>query len=173
MTFSFLRISGSPMIFLGVALMTGCGIYKFNGASINPEAKTVNVKLITSKAPLAPPTLGENLTEVLRNKITSQSRLVQVNSDSADYVFNGYVSGYDITNAAVINVEQAAALRLTITVTMDFKSRLSPKDNFNQPFSRFEDFSASQSITQVQDQLITQINKDISDDIFNRAFVNW
>lgn len=170
------RISISIVFFLVLTfgtLSSGCWFYKFNGASVDQNAKTVNVNLITSKAPLAPPTLSENLTEVLRDKITSQTRLTQENSDSADYVFTGYVSGYDLSNAAVTNVEQASALRLTITVTIEFKSKLTPKDNFSQAFARFQDFSANESLSQVQDQLITQIDGNIADDIFNRAFVNW
>jgi hypothetical protein len=161
------------LLLITAVLLSGCWLYKFNASTIDASAMTVNVNLITSKAPLAPPTLSQKFTEVLRTQITSQTRLTQENSDSADYVFTGYISGYDVSNAAVINVEQASTLRLTITVNIDFKSRLNPKNNFNTTFSRSQDFAASNSITAVQDQLITKINSDLSDDIFNRAFANW
>ncbi|HUX83870.1 MAG TPA: LptE family protein [Chitinophagaceae bacterium] len=156
-----------------LVLLSGCWLYKFNASSIDANAHTVNVNLFASKAPLAPPTLAQKLTEVLRNQITSQTRLTQENSDSADYVFTGDISGYDISNAAVTNVEQASSLRLTITVSVEFRSRTNPKNNFSTSFSRSEDFAANISITTIQDQLITKINSDLSDDIFNRAFANW
>ncbi len=160
-------------VICGLVLLSGCWLYKFNASSIDANAHTVNVNLFSSKAPLAPPTLAQKLTEVLRNQITSQTRLTQENSDSADYVFTGSISGYDISNAAVTNVEQASSLRLTITVSIDFRSRTNPKSNFSTSFSRSQDFAANVSITSIQDQLITKINSDLSDDIFNRAFANW
>ncbi|GAA4311949.1 LptE family protein [Compostibacter hankyongensis] len=164
-----------PAIFLAgiLMLLSSCGIYSFNGASIDPAAKTVNVHFIENKAPYNNPTLSQKLTEGLRTKITSQSRLAQVNSDEADYIFSGAITGYAVSNAAVTNVEQAATSRLTITVNIDFKSKLNPKANFSQSFSRSADFPASRSVTEVQDNLVTDINKQLVDDIFNKAFVNW
>jgi hypothetical protein len=154
-------------------LLSSCGIYSFNGASIEPAAKTVNVHFIENKAPYNNPTLSQKLTQGLREKITSQSRLTQVNSDEADYIFDGTITGYAVSSAAVTNVEQTATSRLTITVNMDFKSKLNPKNNFTQSFSRSAEFPASQSINEVQDRLVEDINKQLVDDIFNKAFVNW
>lgn len=158
----------------GLLLLSGCGIYSFTGASIDPGAKTINIHFIESKAPSNNnPTLSQKLTEALRTKITSQTSLSQVNSDDADYVLQGAITGYAVSNAAVTNVEQASTLRLTITVDMDFKSKLNPKASFKQSFSRFADFAADKSLPEVQDQLADQINKQLVDDIFNKCFVNW
>lgn len=155
-------------------LATGCGVYSFTGASIAPGAKTVNVHFIENKAPAnTNPTLTQKLTEALRNKITSQTSLAQVNSDDADYILGGAVTGYAVSNAAVTNVEQSTTLRLTVTVEIDFKSKLNPKAGFKQSFARSADFEATQSLPEVQDRLAEQINKQLVDDIFNKCFVNW
>lgn len=154
-------------------MAASCGIYSFTGASIAPGAKTVNVHYIDNKAPYNNPTLSQKLTDGLKQKITSQTGLAQVNSDQADYVFSGTITGYSTSTVAATNVEQPATARLTITVNMVMKCRINPKSDFTQSFSRSEDFDASKSLEAVQDQLVTDINKQLIDDIFNRAFVNW
>lgn len=154
-------------------LFSSCGVYSFTGASIDPGAKTVNVKYIENKAPYNNPTLSQQLTDGLKQKITSSSGLTQINSDNADYVFIGDITGYSVSTVAATNVEQPATARLTITVNINFKSRLSPKNNFTQSFSRSEDFDASKSLDAVQGTLVDAIDKQLIDDIFNRAFVNW
>lgn len=154
-------------------LFSACGVYTFSGASIDPGAKTVNVKYIENKAPYNYPTLSQKLTDGLKQKITSSTGLAQVNSPDADYIFTGDITGYSVSTVAATNVEQPATARLTITVNITFKSKISPKNNFTQSFSRSADFQASQSLEAVQDGLVDQIDKQLIDDIFNRAFVNW
>lgn len=156
-----------------LTLMSGCGIYSFSGASIDAGATTVNVKPFVNKAPYVNPTLAQKLTDGLRQKITSQGGLAQVNSDQADYIFTGTITGYATSTVAVQNVEQPATARLTITVKIEFVSNPNPKNNFTQSFSRSEDFAANKSLQQVQGALVEEINKQLIDDIFNRAFVNW
>lgn len=168
-------IKASYLFLLSGMLMAfaSCGVYSFTGASIDPGAKTVNVHVIVNKAPYNNPTLSQKLTDGLRQKITSQGGLAQVNSDQADYIFSGDITGYSTSTVAATNVEQAATVRLTITVNITMKSKLNPKSDFTQSFSRSQDFPASKSLNEVQDKLVEEINKQLIDDIFNRAFVNW
>lgn len=168
-----LKLIKSLVILAVVSMLGSCGVYTFSGASIDPGAKTVNVKYIENKAPYNNPTLSQKLTDGLKQKITSSTGLAQVNSDDADYIFSGDITGYSVSTVAATNVEQPATARLTITVNIQFKSRLTPKNNFTQSFSRSQDFQASQSLDAVQDQLVAEIDKQLIDDIFNRAFVNW
>jgi hypothetical protein len=154
-------------------LFSSCGVYSFTGASVDPKAKTVNVNYIQNKAPYNNPTLSQQLTDGLKQKITSSTGLTQINADDADYVFTGDITGYSVSTVAATNVEQPATARLTITVNINFKSKITPKNNFTQSFSRSEDFDASKSLDAVQGTLVDAIDKQLIDDIFNRAFVNW
>lgn len=169
----FFVLRAAAVLLLAASLMDSCGVYSFSGASIDPGAKTVNVHFIDNKAPYNNPTLSQKFTQALRDKISSQSGLTQENSDDVDYIFTGDITGYSVSNAAVTNIEQPTTSRLTITVSIDFKDRIDPKKNFTQTFSRSADFDASKSILDVQDNLVDQIDKELVDDIFNRAFVNW
>lgn len=159
-----------------LALLGGCSVkYSATGASIDQEAKTVNVRFIENRAPINNPTLSQKVTQKLRDKITSQTRLTQVNESEprADYEIRGTITGYSFSNAAVTNVDKAATSRLTITVNITFLKRVGDKKGFTQSFSRSEDFSASQLPSAVEGGLIEKILPNLVDDIFNRAFANW
>jgi hypothetical protein len=156
-------------------ILGGCSVrYSATGASIEPGAKSVNVRFIDNRAPIVNPTLSQNLTERLRNKVQAQTKLVQINEDGTDYEFKGAVTGYSFSNAAVTNVDQAATSRLTVTVNITFVKRIGDKKGFTQSFTRSQDFPASQLPSAVENGLLeNNILPQIVDDIFNKAFANW
>ena len=45
--------------------------------------------------------------------------------------------------------------------------------SFSQNFTRFRDYDSSLSLNDVEEALIKQINEELVEDIFNKAFVNW
>lgn len=152
-----------------------CSIkYSASGASIDPEAKTVNVRFIENRAPQNNPQLSQQLTEKLRQKILAQTRLTQTNDNNADYEFKGTISGYSISNAAVTDIDKPASARLTVTVNITFQKRIGDKKGFNnQSFSRSEDFNAALTINEAEPRILPNIITNLADDIFNRAFANW
>jgi len=150
-----------------------CGLYSFTGASIPAEMSTVSVDFFENTAPIVVTYLSQEFTEALKTRIRNQSRLSMVRSE-ADAAFEGRITGYSITPTAVQGNDRAGLNRLTITVAVSYKNRVDPKLNFEQSFSRFEDFSTTAGPIQSQEpQLIKNINDMLTDDIFNRAFANW
>ena len=148
--------------------------YSAAGASIDPEAKTVLVNFIENRAPQNNPQLSQQVTEKLRQKILSQTRLTQTNDQKADYEFKGRITGYSVSNAAVTDIDKPATARLTITLNITFIKRIGDKKGFaNQSFSRSADFNASQSLNAVESRLLEEIVPNLVDDVFNRAFANW
>ena len=146
--------------------------YSFSGASIPPEAKTVSVQYFQNQASLAPPTLSQTFTEALRDKLSSQTRLTLVNK-AGDLSFEGNVIGYSTAPTAIQSTDQAALNRLTISVNVKYVCTFDEKKNFETSFSRFADYSSTQSLTSVEDQLIRDINEQLVQDILNRALNNW
>lgn len=149
----------------------GCGVYSFTGATI--EGKSINIHLLENHARNVQPSLAATLTDKIRNRILSQTGLAPVNSDAADYDMTGNITAYDVSVTGVQNTQTATKNRLTISVEITFKNRLNEKTNFTQTFTRFSDFDASQTLQNVESALIDDIGNQLSDDIFNKAFVNW
>jgi Lipopolysaccharide-assembly len=161
------------LFLLNLALFTACKInYSFNGAAIPPEAKTVSVQYFDNVASLAPPTVSQLFTEALRDKLSRQTRLGLVSS-GGDLAFEGKITGYSTAPIAIQSSDQAALNRLTITVSVKYTCAFDEKKNFEQSFSRFYDYASSQSLASVESELITQINEQLVQDIFNRALNDW
>lgn len=153
------------------ASIMSCGVYSFTGASI--EGKTINFHTFDNRARNVVPSLTATLTDKIRNRILSQTGLAPSNSEEADYDLSGTITAYDVTVTGVQNTQTASLNRLTITVQVDFKNRKNPKSSYKQSFSRFSDFAATQALQNVENQLIEEIGRQLADDIFNKAFVNW
>jgi hypothetical protein len=166
----FKKIAGIVLF----ASLGGCSAnYSLSGASIPDYAKTFSVQYFKNSAQLAPPTTAPNFTDALRNYIASHSRL-SLNTDG-DLDFTGAISNYTIApvTASASSPSQSATTRITITVDVTYTDKKDTKKCFNASFSRYADFPSSTSITSVQDGLISQIDNQLVQDIFDKAFNNW
>ena len=156
-----------------ISLLGGCNVYKFNGASIPQEIKTVRVQFIRNDARYKDPQLSQQLTDKLRQKIVSQTKLTQVNNDDADYDISGAITQYDVSTSGISN-QQVATNRLTVGVTLLLRDRKTPgAEPRNISASRSFDFSASLTLPQAELQLNDEIVRNLADEIFNQLFSDW
>ena len=150
---------------------SGCGIYGFADVSIPDTVKTIRINFIDNRAPYVNPQLSPGLTERLKQKIINQTRLSQTNSDNAHYDVAGYVSDYSVSTTGVTNKTEVTN-RLTVSVHITFlRSPNLPAEEFD--VSRNFEFSASQTLQTAQSQLLDEMVRSLTDDIFNRLFSNW
>jgi hypothetical protein len=159
------------LILLVLLAVTGCGVYSFTGASI--QGKTIQFHVIENRAQNVVPTLSATLTDKIRSRILSQTGLAPVNAENADYDVSGTITNYVVSVSGVQNTQTASQNRLSISIQVSFKNRIDPKADFNQTFTRFADFPATQTVQSVETRLIDDIGNQLADDIFNKAFVNW
>lgn len=159
------------MLFLA-SLISGCGVYSFTGASISPDIKTINIAVFQNRAPLIQPALSQQFTDKLKEKFISQTSLQLVEGE-ADLSLEGYVSDYRTNPVAIQGTETAALNRLTITLQVKFTNEKDAKMNFESAFSRFADYDSQRNLNEVELVLIEEINRQLVDDIFNRAVSNW
>ena len=61
--------------------LSSCGIYSFSGTSIQPDVSTVTIDLFEYKALKVNPTLSNDLTEGLKNRFRTMTKLEQVDVD--------------------------------------------------------------------------------------------
>ena len=154
-------------------LLVGCTVkYSFSGASIPLEAKTVSIAYFPNNAPMVAPTLSSALTDALQDKFARQTKL-QLVSTGGDLAFEGEITNYTSTPAAITANETAAMNRLTITVKVKFTNIYEPQFDYNKSFSSFVEYDANQLLQDVQDSLITDIVDLLVQDIFNAAVANW
>jgi hypothetical protein len=143
-----------------------------SGASIAPEVKTISIKYFTKTAALGPASLSQTFTEKLKDKFLTQTNLTLINSNG-DLILEGSITAYSVTPQAVQANETAALNRLSITANVKFTNQKDEKQNFETAFTRYSDYSSSENLAAVEERLITEINEQLVDDIFNKSVINW
>lgn len=156
-----------------LAVFTSCKVkYSLNGASIPPEAKTISVAFFTNNTTLGAPSLSQRFTEKLRDMVSSQTNLALM-SQNGDLQFSGYIAEYNVAPVAIQSTDVAGSNRLTITVNVKYSNKFDAGKNFEQNFTRFADFKSTESIASKESELVQEIFRQITEDVFNRAFNNW
>jgi len=117
--------------------------------------------------------LSQTFTEALKDRIRTQSRL-SITRNESDATMSGSIVGYTIAPVSIEAVANnvapiADANRLTITVKVKFVYEADKKLNFDQPFTKFQDFRGD--IGTQEQNLIQAIVKQLTEDIFNKAFL--
>lgn len=164
---------GVLFLLLSVFILYGCKIsYSFTGASISTDMQTVSVQDFQNRAPVVYTTLTRDLSEALKDRFQSQTRLKLING-IGDADFEGEIRDYRTQPLALQADEVTARERLTISIWVKYTNAIDPEQNFETTFSRFEDFDSDLGLSAVEADLVKKIVDQLTQDIFNRAFVNW
>jgi hypothetical protein len=164
------------LLTMGMLILVCPSCYTLKSESIPLELKTIDVEFFENNAPQVVSTLSQQFTESLKDRIRTTTRLSVVNSATADATMSGAITDYHIApvsiqatngNAAPI----AGASVLSITVNVKFVYEANKKLSFEQSFTKTTNFTGD--ILSQEQALILVINKQLIDDIFNKAFNNW
>ena len=138
---------------------SSCGIYRFTDAAIPDSIKTIKVNLLENRASYVNPTLSPALSDKLRQKILSQTKLTQTNNDNADWEISGTVTQYSFSTSAITG-QQAS------------KDRKTDKTEKHEVSRSFE-FRGDQSFQQAEINLAEEMIRTLTDDIFTKLFSKW
>ena len=153
--------------------LSSCGIYSFSGTSIQPDVNTVTINLFEYKALKVNHTLSNDLTEGLKNRFRTMTRLEQVEMDG-DLEISGEVTGYNVSASSITADEVAASNKLTISVKVSFINRKHPEDDFtDKSFSNYSEYDSTLSIDAVEANLTAEIVEKLVEDIFNASVAQW
>ena len=161
------------LIATAVLISTACsGGYSFTGASIPPGASTIAVATFPNNAPTVNPQLSQKLSDELRNMFSGQTSLSVIPSGDGDMELSGEIVGYDTRASALSSSDEVSMNRLTITIKVHFVNNIDHDADFDQQFSRYRDYPASQDFSSVEAGLVGEIVTELCEDVFNKAVVN-
>jgi hypothetical protein len=166
------KLTAAILLLLSSVFSNSCGIYSFTQSYLSPDVKTVSIEYFPNMALLVVPTLSNTFTEALKDMFTRQTRLTQVDSDGHLH-FSGEITDYRIMPTAITSEEVASQNRLTITVKVRYVNQMDDKQSFDKSFSAYADYPGSASIEQYQSELIDEIVKTLTENIFNASVGNW
>lgn len=162
--------------FLLASIFYSCKVnYGFKGITIPPNAKTISVATFQNQANLTAPVEPQLLSQKLRDAVSTQTNLGLL-KQGGDLRFEecritNYVSA---PQSIAASTDQAALNRLTVTIRINFVNKLDETKNFtDKEFSRYYDYPSAQNLTQIEPAALDQINRQLTEDIFNAAFNNW
>lgn len=161
------------IVYIALVFLVSCTVsYKFTDVSIDPKLKTFKVVYIENKARYINPTLSPKLTDKLRQKIITQTKLSQ-NNDDPNLEISAEITDYSVTTSGVSNGTTATTNRLNVGLTVRLKNNINPEKSIEENITRNFDFPASQSLQQAEAKLNDEIIKNVVDEIFNKIFSKW
>jgi hypothetical protein len=154
--------------------ISACSVsYKFNGASIDySETKTIQIAEFPIRSSYVWGPMGPMFNNQLKDQFANHTRLEQVKRNG-DLKIEGEITRYEQRNKSVSAEGYSAMTELTMTVNVRFTNNKNHNEDFEQQFSASASYETTQSLNSVQEELVTQMVKDLCDQIFNKTVANW
>ena len=153
--------------------LSSCKFYTLSsGGNFPPEIQSVNIDFFENKASVVAPTLSPTLTEKLREKFLSESKL-DVTDKNPTMNLSGFIAGYTVEPVASEDNSTATLNRLRITVHAKVESESAKDFNFEEDFTKFLEFDASKTLSEVENDLIDEITDMLVQEIFNKIAMDW
>jgi len=155
-------------------ILCACRIeYKFNGSNIDyTEVKTIQI----DNFPIRSTYVWAPMQAIFQNKLTdifaSQTKLKQVKKNG-DLQLAGEITAFDQYNKGISSDGYSSQVQLKMTVNVRFVNNNNHEEDFERQFTATTEYDASQQLTAVQEELVTQMTKDITEQIFNATVANW
>ncbi len=155
-------------------LLLSCSVsYKFSGASIDySQVKTIQIVDFPIRSNYVWGPMGPMFNNELRDQYSSHTKLVQVKRDG-DWKLEGEIMRYEQRNKGVSSEGYSAQTELSITVNVRFTNNKRHEEDFEKQFTATSTYDSTQTLNSVQEELVTQMIKDIVDQIFNATAANW
>lgn len=157
-----------------VGVLTACSVsYKFNGASIDyTKTKTIQISDFPIRSSYVWGPMGPLFNNQLKDEFASHTRLQQVKRNG-DLKIEGEITQYTQRNKSVTSEGVSAQTELSITVNVRFTNNAKHEEDFERQFTSSKSYDTRQSLNSVQEELVTQMVKDLVEQIFNATVANW
>ncbi len=155
-------------------LLSSCSVsYKFNGASIDyTKTKTIQISDFPIRSAYVWGPMANIFNNQLKDQYANHTRLIQVKRNG-DLRVDGEITRYEQRNKAVSSEGYSAQTELSMTVNVRFTNNVNHAEDFERQFTATATYETTQSLQAVQEELVTQMVKDITDQIFNATVANW
>ena len=155
-------------------VITACSVsYKFNGASIDyNKTKTIQIADFPIRSSYVWGPMASIFNNQLKDLYANHTRLIQVKRNG-DLKVEGEITQYSQRNKAVTAQGESAQVELSMTVNVRFTNNANHSEDFERQFTATTTYDSRQSLNSVQEECVTQMVKDITDQIFNATVANW
>ena len=165
---------------LGMALLTAslavqsCSIsYTFNGASVDyTKTKTIQISEFPIRANYVWGPMANIFNNQLKDQYANHTKLIQVRANG-DLGLDGEITRYEQRNKSVSAEGYSAQTELSMTVNVRFTNNTNHAEDFERQFTATATYDTTRSLNSVQEELVNQMVKEITEQIFNATVANW
>ena len=169
----FTKHAANALLCLMLMLLTACSIkIQMTGTNINYDIlKTIPIDKIANRAPYGWAPMEAMFNNKLQDLYATQTRLKLVKR-GGDLQVAGEIVSYDQFNKAVSSDGFSSQVQLRMTVNIRFTNTKSGQ-KWEKQFSATTQYDSTQQLTAVQESLVTEMVKDLCDQIFNATVADW
>ena len=169
----FTKHAANALLCLMLMLLTACSInIQMTGTNINYDIlKTIQIDKIANRAPYGWAPMEAMFNNKLQDLYATQTRLKLVKR-GGDLQVAGEIVSYDQFNKAVSSDGFSSQVQLRMTVNIRFTNTKSGQ-KWEKQFSATTQYDSTQQLTAVQESLVTEMVKDLCDQIFNATVADW
>lgn len=169
----FTKHAANALLCLMLMLLTACSIkIQMTGTNINYDIlKTIQIDKIPNRAPYGWAPMEAMFNNKLQDLYATQTRLKLVKR-GGDLQVAGEIVSYDQFNKAVSSDGFSSQVQLRMTVNIRFTNTKSGQ-KWEKQFSATTQYDSTQQLTAVQESLVTEMVKDLCDQIFNATVADW
>ena len=156
-------------------LISSCAFkgYKFNGASIDySKTKTIQIADFPIRSSYVWGPMGPLFNNRLKDQFADHTKLILVKRNG-DIKIEGEITQYNQRNKSVTSNGTSAQTELSMTVNVRITNPKNRPEFIEKQFTSTASYESARSLNSVQEELVTQMIKDIVDQIFNATVANW
>lgn len=174
------KVTGKELLmaFLWCVMVTtflaACKIsYKFNGASVDyAKVHTIQIADFPIRSAYVWGPMGPMFNNALKDIYANHTKLQQVKR-GGDLRVEGEIVSYQQRNKSISSEGNSSQTELSITVNVRFTNTTNHKEDFERQFTATSTYESTKSLQAVQQQLVEEMIKNITDQIFNATLANW
>ena len=157
-----------------MSVVSACSVqYKFNAASINyDEIKTIQIADFPLRTALVWAPMRAMFNNQLQDTYANQTRL-QLVKRGGDLHIAGEITNYEQYNKSISADGYSSQVQLKITVNIRFTNNKNHQEDFERQFTATTQYESTQQLANVQEDLVTEMVEDLTDQIFNATVANW
>lgn len=162
------------LLLMMVFPVQSCSVsYTFNGASIDyTTTKSIQIADFPIRSSYVWGPMASIFNNQLKDQYANHTKLMQVKRNG-DLKLEGEITRYEQRNKSVSAEGSSAQVELSMTVNVRFTNNKKHSDDFERSFTASQSYDSNLSLNAVQEELVTQMVKDITDQIFNATVANW
>ncbi len=155
-------------------LLAACSVsYKFNGASIDySKTKTIQIAEFPIRSSYVWGPMAPMFNNELRDQFSAHTKLIQVKRNG-DLKIEGEITQYQQRNKSVSAEGYSSLTELSMTVNVRFTNNVKHSEDFERTFTATQSYETTHTLNEVQEELVTQMCKELCDQIFNATVANW